>query len=28
VVVEHGPPADFFTSCRDERTRRFLNQIL
>jgi polar amino acid transport system ATP-binding protein len=28
VVVEHGPPADFFTNCRDERTRRFLSQIL
>jgi polar amino acid transport system ATP-binding protein len=28
VVVEHGSPADFFTNCRDERTRRFLSQIL
>ena len=28
VVVEHGPPAEFFTQCRDERTRRFLSQIL
>jgi polar amino acid transport system ATP-binding protein len=28
VVVEHGPPAEFFTECRDERTRRFLSQIL
>jgi polar amino acid transport system ATP-binding protein len=28
VVVEHGPPADFFTNCHDERTRRFLSQIL
>jgi polar amino acid transport system ATP-binding protein len=28
VVVEHGPPAEFFTNCRDERTRRFLRQIL
>jgi polar amino acid transport system ATP-binding protein len=28
VVVEHGLPADFFTNCRDERTRRFLSQIL
>jgi len=26
--VEHGPPAEFFTNCRDERTRRFLSQIL
>jgi ABC-type histidine transport system ATPase subunit len=23
VVVEHGPPAEFFANCRDERTRRF-----
>src|SRR5580704_889083 len=28
VVVEHGPPADFFTNCRDPRTRQFLSQIL
>jgi len=28
VVVEHGPPAQFFTQCRDERTRQFLKQIL
>jgi polar amino acid transport system ATP-binding protein len=28
VVAEHGPPADFFTNCRDDRTRRFLSQIL
>jgi polar amino acid transport system ATP-binding protein len=28
VVVEHGPPGEFFTQCRDERTRRFLSQIL
>jgi polar amino acid transport system ATP-binding protein len=28
VVVEHGPPEEFFTRCRDERTRRFLSQIL
>src|SRR6266568_3627207 len=28
VVVEHGPPAEFFTKCRDERTRQFLSQIL
>jgi polar amino acid transport system ATP-binding protein len=28
VVVEHGPPTEFFTQCRDERTRRFLSQIL
>ena len=28
VVVEHGPPAEFFTNCRDARTRQFLSQIL
>jgi len=28
VVVEHGPPAKFFTQCRDARTRQFLSQIL
>jgi len=28
VVVEHGPPAEFFTHCRDDRTRQFLSQIL
>ncbi|MFC6792210.1 amino acid ABC transporter ATP-binding protein [Methylobacterium komagatae] len=28
VIVEHGPPATFFTSARDERTRRFLSQVL
>ena len=28
VVVEHGPPAEFFTQCRDDRTRQFLSQIL
>jgi polar amino acid transport system ATP-binding protein len=28
VVVEHGPPGEFFTNCRDERTRRFLSQVL
>jgi len=28
VVVEHGPPAEFFANCRDERTRQFLSQIL
>ena len=27
VVIEHGPPVDFFTQCRDERTRQFLSQI-
>jgi polar amino acid transport system ATP-binding protein len=28
VVVEHGPPEEFFTQCRDERAQRFLSQIL
>jgi polar amino acid transport system ATP-binding protein len=28
VVVEHGPPVEFFTNSRDPRTRQFLSQIL
>ena len=28
VIVEHGPPDTFFSAARDERTRRFLSQIL
>src|SRR5246500_1553234 len=28
IVVEHGPPAEFFTNCRDPRTRQFLSQVL
>jgi polar amino acid transport system ATP-binding protein len=28
VIVEHGPPAEFFSSARDPRTRAFLSQIL
>ncbi len=28
VIVEHGPPATFFTEARDPRTRAFLSQIL
>ena len=28
VIVEHGPPAEFFAYCRDPRTRQFLSQIL
>ena len=28
VIVEHGPPATFFTEARDERTQRFLSQVL
>jgi len=28
VIVEHGPPATFFDSAKDPRTREFLSQIL
>ena len=28
VIVEHGPPAEFFNQARDPRTREFLSQIL
>lgn len=28
VIVEHGPPASFFTDAKDPRTREFLSQIL
>jgi polar amino acid transport system ATP-binding protein len=28
VIVEHGPPAEFFTGAKDPRTRQFLSQIL
>jgi polar amino acid transport system ATP-binding protein len=28
VIVEHGPPADFFVNPRDPRTKEFLSQIL
>ncbi len=28
VIVEHGPPATFFTQANDPRTREFLSQIL
>lgn len=28
VIVEHGPPATFFTQAADPRTREFLSQIL
>ncbi len=28
VIVEHGPPATFFSEARDPRTREFLGQIL
>jgi polar amino acid transport system ATP-binding protein len=28
VIVEHGPPAEFFVSAQDPRTRQFLSQVL
>jgi len=28
IIVEHGPPASFFTEAKDPRTREFLSQIL
>jgi len=28
VIVEHGPPATFFSDAKDPRTREFLSQIL
>jgi polar amino acid transport system ATP-binding protein len=28
VIVEHGPPATFFTEAKDPRTKEFLSQIL
>jgi polar amino acid transport system ATP-binding protein len=28
ILVEHGPPKEFFTNPRDARTRQFLDQIL
>ena len=28
VIVEHGPPKDFFANARDPRTQQFLSQIL
>lgn len=28
VIVEHGPPAEFFASAKDPRTRAFLSQVL
>jgi polar amino acid transport system ATP-binding protein len=27
-IIEDGPPAELFTSPRDERTRRFLRRIV
>ena len=28
IIVEHGPPKEFFAEARDPRTRQFLSQIL
>lgn len=28
IIVEHGPPAEFFQSAKDPRTKEFLSQIL
>jgi len=28
VIVEHGPPKNFFTKAKDPRTKEFLSQIL
>ena len=28
VIVEHGPPKEFFANARDPRTQQFLSQIL
>ena len=28
VIVEHGPPSEFFDNTSDPRTKEFLNQIL
>ncbi|WP_029002574.1 amino acid ABC transporter ATP-binding protein [Azorhizobium doebereinerae] len=28
LIVEHGPPADFFANPKDERTKAFLGQVL
>ncbi len=28
IIVEHGPPATFFTDAKDPRTKEFLSQIL
>ena len=28
VIVEHGPPATFFSEAKDPRTQEFLGQIL
>ncbi len=28
VIVESGPPAEFFSNAKDPRTRQFLSQVL
>ena len=28
VIVEHGPPSEFFDNASDPRTKEFLSQIL
>jgi len=28
VIVEHAPPADFFTKASDPRTKEFLSKVL
>ena len=28
LIVESGPPAEFFSSAKDPRTRQFLSQVL
>jgi len=28
IIVEHGPPATFFSQAKDPRTKEFLSQIL
>ncbi len=28
LIVEHGPPKEFFSNAKDPRTRQFLNQVL
>jgi polar amino acid transport system ATP-binding protein len=28
IIVEHGPPKEFFANAQDPRTRQFLSQIL
>ena len=28
LIVEHGPPAEFFCNQKDARTKEFLSQVL